>query len=59
MVKSVDNSRTSIVIFGARGRMGARIAALAHDDPAFDVRALIARDLKTKALHRDVKRLFT
>src|SRR5579862_8285408 len=44
MVKSVDNSRTSIVVFGARGRMGARIAALAHDDPAFDIRALIARE---------------
>ena len=40
----VDNSFTSIVIFGASGRMGARIAALAQLDPAFDLRARIVRE---------------
>ena len=40
----VDNSFTSIVIFGASGRMGARIGALALLDPAFDLRGCVVRD---------------
>jgi 4-hydroxy-tetrahydrodipicolinate reductase len=43
----VDNSSTSIVVFGAAGRMGSRIAALAGADPAFQVRARIGRDATT------------
>ena len=41
---SVDNFCTGIIVFGARGRMGSRIAALAENDPAFEIRALVGRD---------------
>ena len=40
----VDNSLTSIVIFGASGRMGARIGALALMDPSFDLRGCVVRE---------------
>lgn len=44
MESNVDNSVTSIVVFGASGRMGERIVALALGDPAFEIRAALARD---------------
>jgi 4-hydroxy-tetrahydrodipicolinate reductase len=43
MANAVDNSSTSIIIFGARGRMGTRIAALAEADGSFVVRGLVDR----------------
>ncbi len=44
----VDNSFTSIVIFGASGRMGARIAALALMDSSLDLRGCVVRDGSTR-----------
>ena len=38
------SSRTSIVVFGAAGRMGQRISALGASDRAFDLRACVTRD---------------
>jgi 4-hydroxy-tetrahydrodipicolinate reductase len=43
MTNTVDNSRTSIIVFGARGRMGMRIAALGAGDGSFVVGALVDR----------------
>ena len=51
---TVDNFSTSIVVFGS-GRMGSRIAALACDDRAFDLRACVthSRSSRLGALVRD------
>lgn len=44
---TVDNFSTSIVVFGS-GRMGSRIAALACDDRAFDLRACVTHDRSSR-----------
>jgi 4-hydroxy-tetrahydrodipicolinate reductase len=49
MGTDVDNSSTSIIVFGASGRMGSRIVALASTDRAFDIRAAIVRDDSPRA----------
>src|SRR5476649_1056313 len=45
---NTPSSRTSIVVFGAAGRMGQRISALAASDRAFDLRACVARDAPSR-----------
>jgi 4-hydroxy-tetrahydrodipicolinate reductase len=52
----VDNFSTSIIVFGS-GRMGSRIAALACDDRAFDVRACVTheRSKRLGALVREAR----
>jgi len=40
----VDKSLTSIIVFGAAGRMGARICALAMEAGEFEVRACVVRE---------------
>lgn len=44
---AVDNFSTSIIVFGS-GRMGSRIAALACDDRAFDLRACVTHDRSSR-----------
>lgn len=48
MESNVDNSVTSIIVFGASGRMGTRIVSLAFGDPAFAIRAALTRDGSTR-----------
>jgi 4-hydroxy-tetrahydrodipicolinate reductase len=48
MESNVDNSVTSIIVFGASGRMGTRIVALAFGDAAFEIRAALTRDGSTR-----------
>ena len=44
---AVDNFSTSIIVFGS-GRMGSRIAALACEDRAMDLRACVTHDRSTR-----------
>ncbi len=48
MSSNVDNSVTAIIVFGASGRMGTRIVALAFGDPAFEIRGALTRDGSTR-----------
>ena len=49
MESNVDNSVTSIIVFGASGRMGTRIVSLGAGDPAFEIRAAIVRESSSRA----------
>jgi len=48
----VDNSSTSIIVFGASGRMGRRIVALAMEGREFALRAAVVRDSSSRAGER-------